>query len=94
MSLALEDEDFREKMYRLSATLKGYVKGRHEEGNVGLNELSKDSKLSPAFIRNAISSKLLDRSCTSVALTFLRVIRPRPISSFHSIMGMNRKAQV
>jgi hypothetical protein len=66
----LEDEKFRAKMSQLSATFKGYIKGRTADALVGINQIAGDSRLSVAFIRNVIASKLLDREFHLIGVTF------------------------
>jgi hypothetical protein len=54
--------EFRAQMSRLSATLKGYVKGRAEDALKDIYSVATDSDVSEGFVRNAIKSKLLDRA--------------------------------
>jgi hypothetical protein len=51
---------FRGQMSRLSATLKGYVKGRAEDALKDICSVAKDSDVGEDFVRNAIEGKLLD----------------------------------
>lgn len=64
MLLDLQNEPtFRENMSKLLATLKGYVRelGRQQDALVDIYQVSRDSGVSEDFVRNAISSKLLDQ---------------------------------
>ena len=54
--------DFRSQMSRLSATLKGYVKGRVDDALKDIYSVAKDGAVSEDYVRNAIESKLLDRA--------------------------------
>lgn len=58
----LHQEQFRSRMSALSATLKGYVAAtrRREDARVDICTVASDSGLPESFVRNAISSKLLD----------------------------------
>ena len=59
----LNQKQFCDRMSALSATLKRYVKatGRREDAFVDIYKIAMDSGVSEGFVRNAISSKLLDR---------------------------------
>jgi hypothetical protein len=56
-----DNPEFKRQMRKLAATLKSYVKGRHEPELVTLGDVERDSGLSQEFIYNAIESQLLDR---------------------------------
>jgi hypothetical protein len=55
-----DDPQFREKMSKLSATLKKQLQGRQEDALVDIYALERESGVSTGFIYNAIKSRLLD----------------------------------
>lgn len=56
----LDDGGFADGLSRLSATLKGYVKGRSDDSYAKTRSVATDSSVTAEFVFNVIESRLLD----------------------------------
>lgn len=54
----IDSPEFQERFGRLCAALKRRVKGRREEGSVGLEELANETNLPEGWVYNVIESRL------------------------------------